>query len=375
MSPNPFKPTAGKMPPILIGRDDIIGVFQQGLDNGAGAPERLMLVTGQRGSGKTVLLTEFGRVAAANGWDVVSETASAGLAQRLIETLAAGPHVSRATLEPSVSVGGASVTLGSIEVSRSQAPLTLRAAIEVRLGQLPPGKGILITIDEVQAAQREDLVAVATAVQHVIRDQDMTDAPDAEKRGVAVVFAGLVSVIDDLVNDEVLTFLRRYVRRNLGNVPLPDVRNAYLRSIEDAGKNMSLQDAQTAAELSDGFPYMIQLVGYYMWQAADARRSATIEREDVELGSKDAETTFEEAVCAPAMHSLTEAQRQFVLAMGEDWPLPSKVSDIAFRCGKSKSWASKYRSSLVRANIISPAGRGLVAYEVPHLGEYVCRHR
>ena len=36
MNPNPFKPTAGKRPPILIGRESVIEDFEEGLDNGAG---------------------------------------------------------------------------------------------------------------------------------------------------------------------------------------------------------------------------------------------------------------------------------------------------------------------------------------------------
>ena len=44
MTANPFKPTAGKMPPILIGRQNIIDDFQEALVNGAGAPGRLMCV-------------------------------------------------------------------------------------------------------------------------------------------------------------------------------------------------------------------------------------------------------------------------------------------------------------------------------------------
>ena len=40
MNPNPFKPTAGKRPPMLIGRESVIEDFEEGLDNGAGAPGR-----------------------------------------------------------------------------------------------------------------------------------------------------------------------------------------------------------------------------------------------------------------------------------------------------------------------------------------------
>lgn len=45
MTSNPFKPTAGKMPPVLLGRDEIIADFRESLANGAGAPGRLMLIT------------------------------------------------------------------------------------------------------------------------------------------------------------------------------------------------------------------------------------------------------------------------------------------------------------------------------------------
>ena len=35
MNPNPFKPTAGKRPPMLIGRESVIEDFEEGLDNAA----------------------------------------------------------------------------------------------------------------------------------------------------------------------------------------------------------------------------------------------------------------------------------------------------------------------------------------------------
>lgn len=87
MNPNPFKPTAGKRPPILIGRESVIEDFEEGLDNGAGAPGRLILITGNRGCGKTVLLRELQRLANERGWAVVSDSASLGLCDRLADAL------------------------------------------------------------------------------------------------------------------------------------------------------------------------------------------------------------------------------------------------------------------------------------------------
>ena len=38
MQTNPFKPTAGKTPPTIIGREDVLEEFNEGLINGPGAP-------------------------------------------------------------------------------------------------------------------------------------------------------------------------------------------------------------------------------------------------------------------------------------------------------------------------------------------------
>ncbi len=374
MPANPFKPTAGKMPPILIGREDVIADFSEGLANGAGAPGRLMLVSGQRGFGKTVLLTELARIAEANGWITVRETAAQGMCDRIVHALEGkGPQVTGVDLGPSLDIAGvAGASVGRVSVSLPSS-LDIRAVVAKRFKHVEPGKGVLFTIDETQAARRDELVAIATAVQHIIADQDMTSASDAEKRGVAFVFAGLPSVVDDLVNDEVLTFLRRAMRQDLGPIMIPDVRNAYQQSVSDAGMHIEQDVALAAARASLGYPYLVQLVGYYMWQSARRRRSETIDGGDVEQAAADAGLAFQDAVCAPAYKGLTGAQRSFLGVMAQDWPHPSKVSDVAKRAGKSRSWASKYRESLIRAHMIEPLGDGMVGYAIPYLGDYLTR--
>lgn len=60
---NPFKPTAGMNPPELIGRDTVLDDYAEALENGPGAPDRLMRISGVRGTGKTVLLNALGDLA------------------------------------------------------------------------------------------------------------------------------------------------------------------------------------------------------------------------------------------------------------------------------------------------------------------------
>lgn len=108
-----------------------------------------------------------------------------------------------------------------------------------------------------------------------------------------------------------------------------------------------------------------------MWQSAQRRRSQAVEARDVEQAAADAAMVFLDAVCAPAYLGLTGAQQAFLRAMAPDWPAPSAVAEIARRSGKSTARAAAYRKSLIDANVIVAAGRGLVSYAIPHFGEYM----
>lgn len=199
MNPNPFKPTAGKRPPILIGRESVIEDFEEGLDNGAGAPGRLMLITGNRGCGKTVLLRELQRLASERGWAVVSDSASLGLCDRLADALRSNkPVVTSMEFGPSFG-------RMSVEAARAKGE-TLRGLVNERLKKLGPGKGILFAIDEAQSASIEELAALAVLYQQVLGDQDATGLSDSDQRGLALVFAGLPSMVDDLLEEPSVTF-------------------------------------------------------------------------------------------------------------------------------------------------------------------------
>ena len=84
---NPFKPTAGAEPPVLVGRERVVQDFCDGIEEGVGAPARLMRITGPRGSGKTVLLTELGDVAKTYGWTVIDVVASGNLTDKIRRAL------------------------------------------------------------------------------------------------------------------------------------------------------------------------------------------------------------------------------------------------------------------------------------------------
>lgn len=86
MAANPFTPTFGAPPPLLVGRDDVLDDFQDPLDEGPGSPRYVTLFTGGRGVGKTVMLNAAEDVAREARFVVISETASDGFVERLTTT-------------------------------------------------------------------------------------------------------------------------------------------------------------------------------------------------------------------------------------------------------------------------------------------------
>ena len=205
----------------------------------------------------------------------------------------------------------------------------------------------------------------------MIGDQDATGLPDSDQGGLALVFAGLPSMVDDLLEGPSVTFLRRAQQRTLGAISLPKVRESDIQTVKDTGLYVDAETADLAAHKSMGHPYMVQLVGYYMWRSAVRRDSQVIEERDVEAGHADAISEFYEAVDAPLYYGLRSPQRLFIEAMAADEGKPTRMADIIERCDRTQSWASKYRASLIRERVIEAAGYGLVRFTVPMLGAYI----
>lgn len=355
---NPFKPTAGKTPPLLVGRELIRQDFADGLAYGPGSPGRLMRVTGTRGSGKTVMLTDLGNIARDMGWFVIDETASPGLCTRLVAALSPEGPLDQIVVKPEIL----GVSLGEARFQRDRMPLTLREALDRRLGKTPRDAGVLVTIDEVQAADRADLIAIATACQHAIR----------EEKNVAFVFAGLPEAISDLLNDSVLTFLRRAKAEELGSVATSDAAWALQTGMESSGMRVDNGLVQQAAEATFGYPYMIQLVGYHVWQAAVRRMGevGTVEKPDVDQGIEAAITGLDVDVIEPALRGLSPTAQSFLAAMAED-DGPSSVADVAARMGKTPAYANTYRTRLIETRLVEPAGWGRLSLTVPYMREYL----
>lgn len=363
MGRNPFRPTAGASPPLLVGRDDTLEELAESLDDGPGAPGRLALFTGPRGVGKTVMLSEAGDHALQRGWVTLAETATPGMVSRLRHSTSRTLRELDPSAAPGASITGITLPVigGGLTVSSPPA-----SVVEWRhdLGRLLDvlerrGTGLMITVDEVHATARDELRDLAATVQHLVR----------EDRDVALVMAGLPSSVSDLLNDHVLTFLRRAARFELDDVPLDRVSQAFRATISDHGRTIDEEALQEATAATGGYPFMIQLVGYHLWRHSQDQ----ITLEAVLDGTAAARTRLGSLVHATALADLSAVDRTYLVAMAHD-DEECSTGEIARRLGVTPFYASTYRRRLIAAGVIAAVRHGYVDFTIPYLREYLREH-
>lgn len=360
---NPFKPSAGATPPLLIGRQPVIDSIADSFNEGPGAPGRLTVFTGARGVGKTVMLNEVEEVANSKGWLSINETATAGLVARIEEHLT---HIAEERKRrPRRRVTGITLPL---RMGGVRTEVTPELAVDVRrrltslLDDLKrSGSGLLLTIDEVHAAARTELREIATITQHLIR----------EDREFALVMAGLPSAVSSLLSDDVLTFLRRADKQVLSDVPIDEVHDALVATIEANGRTIDQDAGHQAAEATGGYPFLVQLVGYHVWRSTTATHISLATTLD---GITAARRRLGSLVHETALNDLSDVDRTFLMAMSPDNG-PSRMRDILKRMGSvAPQYGNVYKNRLIEAGMIGSAGHGKVDYSLPYLRDFLREH-
>jgi hypothetical protein len=358
---NPFRPTAGATPPEVIGRAGLLDEFEYGLRLGSGAPGLLSIFTGARGIGKTVMLGAAHDVAREHGWAVISETATGTFMgrigekmRRLAHELGDGPDARRRLTAVTVAGFGLTTQLSpERQVDWRELGENLLRLLDER------GTGLLITVDEIHAADRTELSQLAANVQHFIQD----------RLPIALIFAGLPSAVSDLLNEGVATFLRRADKIDLHAAAVNDVEASFAETFSTAGIRITPDLVRRAAEATGGYPFLIQLVGYFLWREAE-NHDGSLSPAAVDRAVAAAVRRNERVVIEAALATASAKDLQFLHAMAVD-DATSTAADIVQRTGSRPTLVAKYRTRLLAAGLIESGGHGKVDFAIPGLRQYL----
>ena len=357
-----FQPTFGNRPEQYIGRDGVIEQFMEGLREPVGSRNRCTLFLGQRGMGKTALLLELSDRAQKEGYVVARVTAHEGMPQAIIEQfqLNGSKYFDNDKRKlTGVSAGALGFSFGLTFSEATERQYGFRSKMSLLCDKLAEkGKGALILIDEVRtsAAMRE----VAAAYQELVGDQ----------KNIAIAMAGLPHAVSGVLNDNVLTFLNRASKVELGLISTNLIRAYYEKSFRSIGIIASDEILDRAALSTHGFPYLMQLIGYYIIQYTPQGKCVT--ESVMDKAEKAAMSDMDDKVFKPILNPLSDNDKIFLRVLARCGGTVT-TAELQEALGKDGPAIQPYRKRLLDAGIIEAPRRGELVFAVPYLAEYLLK--
>lgn len=361
-TPNPFVPGFGVPPSEMVGRSDLLRDLQAGLEGGPRDERYTSILLGTRGSGKTATLNAVEEHAQKAGWLVMSVDASTGgLPERIIQAVAwARDHYEGAEIaDPDAGRRGGSYSVrlppgigwGASRPAPARPDWDMRhhlAGLASHAASL--GSGVLLTVDEVHAGDREEIRRLAGDLQHITKRDQMP---------LAFLAAGL-SVLDyTLLSDMRMTFFQRCARFTMPPLTLAEAVGGLRRTVRLGGGRIDDDALMVAAEATGPLPYKLQLVGHHAWNVS-AAPDEPINLSNCKLAATLAAADFKQKIAVPAWDDLRRSDQQYlkiVVSLGD----AATRHDIASNASAGPSALSRTERRLRALGYVASSDDGTVS--------------
>lgn len=162
--------------------------------------------------------------------------------------------------------------------------------------------------------------------------------------------------------------MNRATKVELRSISTHLIRAYYERSFKTIGIKVSDEILDRAALATHGFPYLMQLIGYYVIQytpAGDVVTEAIMGKAE-----KAAMGDMEDNVFKPILAPLSNNDQIFLIAMAciGGTVTTAKLQTVL---GENGPAIQPYRKRLIEAGVIEAPRRGELEFAVPYLSEYL----
>lgn len=380
---NPYTPNAGARPQAIVGRDDQLDSFDVLLQRiERGRSEQSMILTGLRGVGKTVLLGQFREVASDHGWVVVDaemrkhdedgfrRDLAFPMRAALLELSAGARRSDRVKRALSVlqsfyvSMDPDGTISGGVNLEAGAGPIDLSLDLTdlfVSVGEAARHEktGVVLLLDEIQFLKKPQLEALIQALHKVVQ----------RNLPITMVGAGLPQIAE-LAGDAKSYAERLFKFPELGNLNDMDARLAFAQPAADENVWFTDEALDLAVEVSGGYPYFVQELGYAVWGVAS---KPEITRVDVEAAIPIYEAKLDASFFRVRLDRATELQRAYLRAMAELGSAPQKASDVADLMGRTSTNLAPTRAELISMGLLYTPEHGYAAFTVPQFDKYLLR--
>jgi hypothetical protein len=217
--------------------------------------------------------------------------------------------------------------------------------------------GIALFVDEMQDVPPADVSALCAACHEL----SQTGAP------LIVVGAGLPHLPSVLSSSKSYSErLFHYLR--IDRLDRVAANRALTAPAEREGVAFTADALDALYAISGGYPYFVQAYGKVTWDAAP---NSPIGKDDVLVAAPAADAELAVGFFGSRYERATPAERDYMRAMATlgDGPVPT--AEVAEALGRKPSSLSPARDSLLKKGLVYSAERGLVAFTVPHFGQFL----
>ena len=337
---NPYSMVFGKEPEQLISRaaqyNTVVRDFTE-----ENPPYQTYLLTGVRGSGKTVMMTDLvNRFRQFEDWIVVELNPDRDLLNGLAANLASNQKFAQIFQNAKLNL---SFFGFGLEI-RGTTPITdIEVALHEMIASLGKhNKKILIAIDEV--TNNQNVRTFASAFQIMVR----RDLP------VFLLMTGLYENINAIQDEKNLTFLYRSPKLEMKALNIGMVAEKYRDTLD-----LSYEQSLEMAKYTKGYPFAFQVLGYLTWENKGNYNKILPEYRQY----------LEEYVYEKIWSELSAKDKQIAYAIAT---CPSgKVKDIR-ACLKIETNAfNPYRKRMIKKGIIDGSEYGVVKFTLPFFERFV----
>ena len=382
---NPFAPGAGSRPPELAGRDDILETARISCGRAVkGKSARSIMLLGLRGTGKTVLLNEIGRIAEQEGLLVsrVEAPENESLARLVYPELRKVLRsLSGVETAKQIAVRGLkglrnfasifNIEVAGVEVSVEPEPgLADSGNIQYDLPDLfiligraaqAAGRGWILLIDEVQYLSEADLSALIVAIHRISQ----------EGLPVLLVGAGLPQIAR-LAGEAKSYAERLFLYPHVAALDPPSAARAIEKPIIEEEAMIEPAALQTIVEGTQGYPFFLQEWASVAWNDAEGPE---ITREDADRAYAETLALLDAGFFKVRLDRLTKAETQFVRAMAELGGGPYAMADIAQAMDRTQQSLGPARASIIAKGMIYSTDHGYVDFSVPLFAQFMRRQQ
>ena len=212
--------------------------------------------------------------------------------------------------------------------------------------------GLILLIDEIQAADPAGLRTLAYAWQHL--QAEGADVPAAPEKIASVV-----------------TFTERIAYRPL-QILTPDAEEIAISvPARKIGVTWQPDALHEALEISRGYPYSVQLIADASWSAAGRPDpGATITLDHVRHGGEAMKVDLE-ALFRARWANAAPQERELMSAMAALGDAPVKRSDVAHQMNVTTASLSMPRARLIDKGFIQAAERGELEFTIPGFAAFI----